>query len=193
MLFRCGLFVTLWCAACGQQSTLTNATHRLLSSANLLKSLSSRKQMKRPSGAALVAAAAVASTPSARAAFAKGAATALSAPVAAAAADLSASRSGGKSSFVFLHVPKTAGAAVKDSLKQYCAARKERGVKCCLGQNSAMAPDAGPKCDLLAAHVRYGVSASVAERRPLCVCRRGTRRERVRNAREPREDGRGLA
>ena len=94
-------------------------------------------------------------------------ALAAAAPLALPAAAAPNATAGGPA--VFLHIPKTAGASVRSSLREYCDGHKPGRAaprRCCLGQNTAAAADAADKCDLFAAHVRFGVSAPVARLSP---------------------------
>ena len=83
----------------------------------------------------------------------------------AAAPNATASAAAAAGPAVFLHIPKTAGASVRSALREYCDGHRPGRPaprRCCLGQTTAAAADAAAKCDLFAAHVRFGVSAPVA-------------------------------
>ena len=106
----------------------------------------------------------------------------------AAAPNATASAAAAAGPAVFLHIPKTAGASVRSALREYCDGHRPGRPaprRCCLGQTTAAAADAAAKCDLFAAHVRFGVSAPVARLDPWCAARARARGRGARSSPPP--------
>ena len=64
---------------------------------------------------------------------------------------------------VFIHIPKSGGASVRDAVKANC---QSKGWSCCLSVGQSLREPSNGQCRLLTGHIRYGVSPSIATRSP---------------------------